>query len=105
MKTIKVRFANGKVIDAPAVGKVLQRDLRLSPAQLDELYEKNVENMKLPKHIDTVNFNKIKELEAENKAYYESLPKWFNYNRKGEIVNEFKTFKEFAKATFKKKRR
>ena len=98
---IKVKFANGKVIDAPAKGKVLARDIRLTPKQLDDLYEANI---KATKHESNVDFDKIREIELENRKYYETLPKWFNYNKKGEIVNKFKDFREFAKARFKRKK-
>ena len=102
MKTIKVKFANGREIEAPAKGKVLEKDLRINAKKREELFQKNFIDEKVICNIN-VDFDKIERIRRANMEYYETLPKWFNYNRKGEIINKFKNFREFANATFNKR--
>ena len=103
MKMIKVKFANGREIEAPAIGKVLEKDLRISRKKREELFQKNFVDEKVICDIN-VDFDKIRDIEIANKRYYETLPKWFNYNRKGKIANKFKTKEEFFNAINKFRR-
>lgn len=98
---IEVQFSNGKTIMAPAKGKVLKHDLEISEDQKDELFRKN---MNATIHVSDVDFDEIKRLHRKNMEYYKTLPKWFNYNVKGEIVNDYRTYYEFSNS-FRKQRR
>ena len=94
---VTVKFADGKSIQAPARGKVLKSDIRLTMEQIVELQDANLEAQKQPLHVESE--RKV----VDNSEYYNSLPKYYNYNKKGEIVNQFKTKDEWFKS-FKRRK-
>ena len=101
MKTVIVKFVDGRTIEAPARGKVLAKDYKLTDKQVNDLFEAN--SKKVMCEIKT-DFEEIKRLEGLNQQYYEGLPKYFNYNKKGQIVNKFWTREEFY-ASFNKRKK
>ena len=88
MKTITNR--DGEKIQVPARGKVQEKDYQLSRQELDYLLEANANPKICPLP--------LKAEEVDNTAYYDSLPRYFNFNKKGEIVNSYKTKWEYNKS-------
>lgn len=73
--------------------------IKLTEEQIEEIYQKNKENIKIPPqpfHPKSY-FTAIEKQEKENSKYYKSLPKWFNYSKDGNLINNCKSYKAFIK--------
>ena len=94
MTTVIVSHIDGTTFEAPAKGPVLKSDYVPTEAQMDAIIEENRARQDAMNEIlvDGVPVEellerdiKVKKVEAANRRYYDSLPKYFQYDRKGNI--------------------
>lgn len=74
-KTITVKYADGRTIEAPRYGKVLNRDVFVTEGQKQELYDVNSKAEVRLDYIERAKViqDKINTAEVNNRAYYKSL--------------------------------